>query len=98
MLYCAAALPGSWFEHLQRLERSIGGVPRAHDVGKAERKGGPALGMLTPKEGKVVEPVSWGKNNEKGRWRRPTPPPSTAARPIVMVGTGDKSFLFVREL
>jgi hypothetical protein len=53
--------------------------------------------MLTPKEGKVVEPMNWGKDNAEGRWRwwQPTPPPtpSAAAWPIIAVGMGETSFL-----
>jgi hypothetical protein len=38
--------------------------------------------MLTPKEGKVVEPASWGKDSVEGR-----------RRPVVAVGMGETSFL-----
>jgi hypothetical protein len=88
-------------ERLQKLERSIGGVPRAHDAGEAERKGGPASRMLTPKEGKVVEPVSWGKDSAEGRWRRLrrlTPPPSVAGWPVFAAGTNETSFLLSHQL
>jgi hypothetical protein len=49
-------------ERLQRLERSIEAYLEP-TASARRREGGQALGMLTPKEGKVVEPASWGKDS-----------------------------------
>jgi hypothetical protein len=67
-------------EHLKRLERLIYLEPTV----EVRRRGREVQtsGMLTPKEGKVVEPASWGKDSVEGR-----------RRPVVVVGMGETSFL-----